>query len=239
MVSNNQVLYTRLLIRQVARHYPGSLDQLSLYIGQPLLRDHIRRFLYDQVYPDADLCGMDALIDMCPDIHTGLGIKVYHSASSTYYAPSDLSGTGGLLQERIQAVPCWKGGPARYDCVFIETDANAKGFSGLHVARVKLFFSFSFQEATYSCALVEWFSTYGESPCAHTGLWRVVPDCDARGQRVCSVIHIDTILRGAHLIGVPGPQLLPKSFTYHDSMDAFQMFYVNKYADHHAHEIAF
>jgi hypothetical protein len=89
------------------------------------------------------------------------------------------------------------------------------------------------------CALVEWFSTYSDSPCEDTGLWRVEPDYNMGGRRMCSVIHIDTILRSAHLIGVAGPQLLPRHFTYHDSLDAFQLFYVNKYADHHAHEIVF
>ena len=54
-----------------------------------------------------------------------------------------------------------------------------------------------------------------------------------------SVIHIDSILRAAHIIGVSGPQPLPTDFTYGDSLDAFEMFYVNKYVDHHAHEIAF
>ena len=57
-----------------------------------------------------------------------------------------------------------------------------------------------------------------DSPCDDTGLWRVELDYDERGQRTCSVIHIDTILRSAHLIGVAGPQLLPKHFTYYDSL---------------------
>ena len=182
---------------------------------------------------------MDVLIDACPHIHTGITIKVYHSALSTYHAPSDLSGTGGMLRERIRAVPSWKEGPGRFDCAFVGKDSNVPGFRGLHVTRVKLFFSFHFRQVMYSCALVEWFSTYGESPCELTGLWRVVPDRDAHGKWMCSVIHLATILRGAHLIGVAGPQPLPKTFTYHDTIDSFHMFYVNKYADHHAHEIAF
>jgi hypothetical protein len=65
-------------------------------------------------------------------------------------------------------------------------------------------------------------------------------DFDMMGRRMCSVIHIDTILRSAHLIGVPaGSQRLPKTFTHHDTLYAFRLFYVNTYADHHAHEIAF
>jgi hypothetical protein len=223
----------------VARHYPSMIDQLAVYLGQPRLIDHIRRFIYDQFHPDAETCGMDVQLDLCPEISSQLRVKVFHSATSTYYAPSDLSGIGGMHRERIRAMPRWKGGPGRYDCIYVEKDADADGFCGLHVARVKLFFSFHFQLTTFSCALVEWFSTYGDSPCEDTGLWRVEPDYDARGQRMCSVIHVDTILRLAHLIGVSGPQFLPTQFTHHDSLDAFRLFYVNKYADHHAHEIAF
>jgi hypothetical protein len=52
---------------------------------------------------------------------------------------------------------------------------------------------------------------------------------------MCSV---DTILRSAHLIGVAGPHFLPKNFTYQDSLDMFKTFYVNKYVDHYAYEIA-
>ncbi|KAF8239130.1 hypothetical protein L208DRAFT_1429282 [Tricholoma matsutake] len=105
-------------------------------------------------------------------------------------------------------------------CVFIDKDPDLDGFRGLHVARVHLFLSFRFQGITYSCALVQWFSTYGDSPCEDTGLWRVMPD-------------------RAHLIGVAGSQFLPRTFSFSNSLNAFRLFYVNKYADHHAHEIAF
>lgn len=185
------------------------------------------------------MCGMDAPLHSCPIVSSTLHIKVFHSAASTYYAPSDLSGVGGMHREFIRATPLWKKGPGRYDCVYVEKDTTSDGFLGLLVARVNLFFSFTFQSTVYPCALVQWFSTYGDSPCEDTGLWRVEPDLDARGQRMCSVIHIETILRSAHLIGVAGAQRLPKTFTHHDSLYGFKLFYVNKYIDHHAHEIIF
>ncbi|KAJ6536534.1 hypothetical protein DFH09DRAFT_931318 [Mycena vulgaris] len=53
------------------------------------------------------------------------------------------------------------------------------------------------------------------------------------------IIHIDTILRGAHLIGIYGDSFLPRHFKYSDTLDRFKAFYINKYADHHAHEITF
>ncbi|KAG6811290.1 hypothetical protein H0H92_008157 [Tricholoma furcatifolium] len=113
-----------------------------------------------------------------------------------------------------------------------------EGFRGLHVARVRLFFDITRERRKYSCALVTWFSTVGDEPCAETGMWIVKPDYARDGERIMSVIHIDTILRGAHLIGRAGLDRVPRRLLHSDSLDAFQEFYVNKYIDHHSHEIA-
>ena len=69
------------------------------------------------------------------------------------------------------------------------------------------FFSIRHNNATYPCALVSWFSTCGDEPCRDTGLWRVTPDYDGTGRRAMSIIHIDSILRGAHLMGIAGNTL--------------------------------
>ncbi|KAJ3568913.1 hypothetical protein NP233_g5391 [Leucocoprinus birnbaumii] len=168
-------------------------------------------------------------------------VRVFESARAVFYAPSDISGLAGFHHERIQCKDSWYGAPRR-DCIFV---ANAEspeepGFKGLLVARVYLFFDFFHSGKRYECALVHWFSTFGEGPCEETGLWRVTPDF-AGGQPVLEVIDLDTVLRGAHLIGVSGSSRLPKDpkFTKWCSLDSFKMFYVNKYVDHHAHEIAF
>lgn len=59
-------------------------------------------------------------------------------------------------------------------------------------------------------------------------------------QTEMALVHIDSLLRGAHLIGVAGKEFVPvDDFDFSDSLDAFKAFYVNKYADHHFHEIAF
>jgi hypothetical protein len=228
----------------VAEWYPKTLGLLTLYVAEPRLPEYIQRFLYDQLYPDADLCGMDVPLEACPIVSLSLGIKVFHSASATYHAPSDLSGIGGMHREWIRATPSWNNGPGRYDCVFIDHEPDVDGFSGLYVARIKLFLSFDIEDANseaagnYSCALVEWFSTHGDSPCEDTGLWSVVPDRDVRGRRVTSLVHIDTILRAAHLIGIAGDHILPKTLNHNHSLDVFHRFYVNKYIDYHAHETA-
>jgi hypothetical protein len=56
-----------------------------------------------------------------------------------------------------------------------------------------------------------------------------------------AVIHIDAILRCAHLIPVFGQNFIDRSInlTYNNSLDAFLCYYVNKYADHHMHEIVY
>jgi hypothetical protein len=172
-----------------------------------------------------------------PEASSDPCIKIFYSASATYYAPSNLSGIGGMHHEYIRATPLWKG-HGRYDCVFIDKEPEVDGFAGLHVTHVKVFFSFLIDGTSYPCALVKWFSMYGAAPCEETGLWRVYPDHDRRGQWLTLVVHLDAVLCGAHLIGVPGPCLLPRTFTYSDSLDAFRLFYVNKYIDYHAHELA-
>lgn len=52
-------------------------------------------------------------------------------------------------------------------------------------------------------------------------------------------IHLDTVLRAAHLMGVCGEAFIPKTITSANSLDAFYSFYVNKFIDHHTFEIVF
>lgn len=158
---------------------------------------------------------------------------------ATYYAPSDLSGIGGMHREHIRATDSWFKGPPRYDCVFIETDASQDGMQGLHIGRLKLFFSFVRDGVYFPCALVEWFEVIGSQPDELTGMWVVEPELTRMGQRECAVVHIDSLIRAAHLIPLYGPNPLPSNFDHSNSLDAFRAYYVNKYIDHHAHEIVF
>ncbi|PBK82674.1 hypothetical protein ARMGADRAFT_1140721 [Armillaria gallica] len=158
----------------------------------------------------------DVDLNQCPQYHGK--ITVYPSAVSTYYSPSDLLGIGGLHHERICAMTSWRKGSACYDCVFCEADEKGKGFCVLHVA----------------C-----FSPIGDVPCPDTGMWVVHPDIDAAGEWIMSVIHLDCIVHAVHLIGVSGEEFIPKGLKHSDSLDVFPSFFVNKYADYHAHEIAF
>ncbi|KAG2744645.1 hypothetical protein P692DRAFT_20743546, partial [Suillus brevipes Sb2] len=103
-----------------------------------------------------------------------------------------------------------------------------------------LSFSSLFEGVTYHRVLIDRFSQMGRGPDSVTGMWKVKPEiAGLHGARVQSVEHVDTILRSAHLIPVFGSGPLPDNFHFAHSLDVFNSYYVNKYADHHAHEIVF
>ena len=185
---------------------------LAPFVNQPQLVEHIHWFLYNQYHPDAEVCSMDTPLHLCPIVSSNLHIKVYHSATSTYDTPSDLLGVGGMHCKIICMTPSWKKGLGQYDCVYIENNAELEGFSGLLVAHVNLFFSFSFEGTTYPCALVQWFSTYSDSPCKDAGFWRVEPDHNARGGHQCSVIYTLIPFSNQHILS---EWQVPSSFLRH------------------------
>ncbi|THH19362.1 hypothetical protein EW146_g1774 [Bondarzewia mesenterica] len=195
------------------------LPRLRSRVKQPRLPELVRRFLFDQLYPDAPLSASEIPLSECPVVRGR--ISVFHSAVAIYYAPSDPSGIGGMHKERIRATPLWRGTAPRRDCVFAEKDARC-GLAG---------------HARPPC--LQWFIPVGDEPCQSTGMWVIQPDITPDGSRITSIIHVDSIVRGAHLIGVYGNEFLPYDFHYTDSLDAFRAYYVNKFIDHHANEIAF
>jgi len=109
---------------------------------------------------------------------------------------------------------------------------------GLDVVRVLCLFSLTAQGVVYPCALVQWFSHLDEGCDEDTGMWMVQPETASDGTPVISIIHLDCILHAAHLIPIYGSATVPPTVSFHNSLDAFSAFYVNKYADYHAFEIA-
>lgn len=213
-----------------------TVANLSTKINQPHLQGLIRRFLYDQLYPESHICSTDVSLNACPPFYGR--ISVYSSAKATFYAPSDPSGIGSMRSEYIRATPSWRGGPARYDCAFVNSHPELEGMRGLDVVRILLFFSFIYEDKVYPCALVRWFSLLNNERDEDTGMWTVQPEATADGEPVTSVIHLDCVLRAAHLIPIYGHSTVPRAMSLHNTLDAFPAFYVNKYADHHAFEIA-
>ena len=142
-----------------------------------------------------------------------------------------------MCREHIRATPSWRQNHARYDCAFINSEPELDGIHELSIVRILLFFSFVFDGKTYPCALVCWFSRIGEECNKDTGMWMVQPEVEDDGSPSISVIHIDCIFRAAHLLPIYGDDRIG-SISPDDSLDIFRAFYVNKYIDHHAFEIA-
>ena len=144
-----------------------------------------------------------------------------------------------MRREYIRATPTWRNGQSRYDTIFVNSEPELPGMRGLAVARVFLFFSFTYRGTPYPSALIQWFTVIGDEPDDQTGLWMAEPDFHEDGRPYLSVIHLDSVLRAAHLIpAYRTPDFIKQSLTMHDALDEFKMFYINKFVDHHAFEIA-
>ncbi|KAL4064147.1 hypothetical protein V8B97DRAFT_2026121 [Scleroderma yunnanense] len=116
-------------------------------------------------------------------------ISIYNSASLTFYAPSNLSGVGGMCCEYIQAMPAWRQEGPQYDCVFIITDPDLEGMCGMDIAHVLCFF-FKFQGKWYPCAVVWWFDHIRDMPDETTGMWMVCPSFTCGQQPNFAIIHL-------------------------------------------------
>jgi hypothetical protein len=212
-----------------------SASQIATQFNQPNFLELVRRFLHDQLHPDGPHASGVPLQE-CPTISGNFAL--YKSAAATFYAPSDPSGVNGMRREHIRATHSWRCGGPRYDCVFINVDPEMEGFHGLDVVRVFLFFSFCHFGKFYPCALVQWYSKFSNAPDEDTGMWIVSPEMDDENNPVITVIHLDCIFRAAHLLGVSGRHFLDKNVSRTNSLDAFKAYYVNKFIDNHASEIA-
>ena len=215
---------------------PQYLEDLALHIEHPQLTELTCRFLFDQLHPNSEVSSNNIKLELCPEITSK--ISVFHSAVATFFAPSDDSGLQGMRRERIHSCPLWWNKAPRHDCALVVKDDDKPGMKGMNVVQIQLFFSFRHLDEYYPCALVEWFSTIGRSPDLTTGMWRVKPDVPWHGH-LMSVIHLDTFLRGVHLLPIFGSNFLPINFDYTQTLDVFKAYYVNQFIDHHAHEIIF
>ena len=126
----------RLWLKNFVADRQIAITNLAREINQPCLIEHIRQFLYDQLYPDSNLPSSSVSLNACL---TFLGkVSTILSAVTTYYAPSDPSGIGGMHREHIWSTCSWWRGSAHYDCVFVESHPELEGMHGLDVVRVLL-----------------------------------------------------------------------------------------------------
>jgi len=228
----------------LARDYPSSFAALGIKIGQHDLPDLVRRFLFYQLNPDSDIEPDTLLLEQCPVLWDSR-VSVFHSATATFRAPSNPSGPGGMYREVIHSTPWWAKGEVagpRRDSVFVDAGGpDGLGMQGLLVARVYLFFRFSYANVEYPCALVHWYTTVGTKPNHSTGLWVVKPEfAHSLPYWSMSIIHLDSIIRGAHLLPkFPSNTRLHREINYTQTLDIYRSFYVNKYIDNHTFELAF
>ncbi|EGO30855.1 hypothetical protein SERLADRAFT_412417 [Serpula lacrymans var. lacrymans S7.9] len=131
-----------------------------------------------------------------------------------FLALSDKSGVGGMHREVIHVTPMWHKGPAWHDTVFVERNATLPGMQGLDI-----------------CS--------GDECDELTGMWIVHPDYNKDGSPTLQVIHTDCIMRAAHMMPVFGDALIGKDINCANSLDSFDLFYVNKFIDQNVFEIAF
>jgi hypothetical protein len=218
--------------------YRWSVEKAAEKLELPSFQIMIRRFLYDQLYPDSRLPSDQIDTNAYPNLNGG--VSIFYSATATFRAPSDISGITGMHREYIRATPSWRLGPARYDCIYVNSADESESMHGLEIARVMAFFSVVHGEEEYQCALIHWFSRPGTGPDENTGLWVVEPDFDDDGNPFLDIVHVDSIYRAAHLLPVyKTTEYTLRTLTMHDTLDTFKRFYVNKFVDYHAFEIAF
>ncbi|KAF9010818.1 hypothetical protein BDQ17DRAFT_1387964 [Cyathus striatus] len=200
------------------KSYPRNLEALAARIEQPCFPDILHRFLWEMCNPGSDTPVEAIPAQQLPRIYSK--VHVYHSALARFYAPSD---QGGKYPRR--------------DTVFVKLDQERDGMCSMVVAHILLFFSFTHASTLYSCALVNWFPRVSNDPDPITSLWQVEPEFDSLQQRALAVIHVDSIVRGAHLLPAYGSDPLPEDFHFTLSLDVFHLYFVNKYIDHHSHSL--
>ena len=218
-----------------ARGRARSVPALVIELGIPGLSRLIGQFLYEQLHQGSET----STPNCAPRLPVFAGrLKVFHSATVTFVSPSDPSGIGSMRREQIRAMPTWHRGPARYDCMFASTDDTVEGMLSMEVARVLSFFSFVYTNGhNYSCALIHWFDRIADEPDEVTGMWMVRPSFLEDGSKNLAVIHIDSIVRSAHLLPIFGNERIPLYIDFHNSLDIYRSFYINRFADHHAFQL--
>ena len=126
-----------------------------------------------------------------------------------------------MRREFIHAVPHWRQGHSRYDCVFVETENDP-----VAVGRVCKFLQFSYKDKKYPCALIHWFTKSESEPIASNGMWVIEPMLDPDGMPVALIVSINAIIRATHLLPVfRDGYFAPEDLECHETLDYFDLFY--------------
>ena len=69
-------------------------------------------------------------------------------------------------------------------------------------------------------------------------MWMVKPFFLKDGSKNLAVIHIDSIVRSTHLLPIFENKRVPPYVNFHNLLDIYHSFYINRFADHHAFQLA-
>lgn len=206
---------------------------MAEYINEPGFSSALNEFLYARRHPSRPIPN-----DVDTRVNFTGKIQVFHSATTRFYAPSDLCGAGGMYRQCIRCNPSWYGHP-RQDTVFVvqDDDEGQIGMEGMLVARLHLLFSIvdEYNDETVPCALVSWFIPDQDHRDPDTRMWTVKAE-GTRTEQPVQVIHLKSIARGAHLLPKYGVGLLPDYISHTNALNEFQTYFVNNHIDHHCHE---
>ena len=215
--------------------YKKPISYTALMLHTPTLLELLRRYLREELFPGFDEPEDVVPLDVCPSLSPRTPLAVYRSARAVFYAPSELCGPEGMHSEMIRCAPAWfKQGP-RYDTVLVRL-SEGDSMGCMTVARVRAFLAFPYRITMRECALVEWFEIVGDCPDPVMNMWIVKPELHGN-RRAVGLISVDTIVRACHLMPVFDKTKVPVTFHFSDTLDAFRRYYVNVYADYHAHEL--
>ena len=210
------------------------LHELAAELTQLLLYEYVCQFIFRELYPGLPV--PQAVDDEgMPVVPRCLKVGIHSCASAVFYAPTEISGPGGMHREIIRATASWHGKFPCYDTVLVVMHPERQGMMRFRVAHVRQFLSFIYDDYSHTCTLVEWFMTDENGPDAATGMWVVRPE-EVDDRRIMGIIPLSSIARACHLMPVFHQTFLPSDFHFSDTLDAFQAYYVNCYVDYHAHE---
>ena len=143
-----------------------------------------------------------------------------------------------MRREHIRATSSWRKGQAHYDTILVNSNPKVEGVRGFEVAHVFFFFLFWHENREYPCALIQWYEHVGSEPDGDTGLWMVKLDTDDAGNPYLAIIHLDSIYQAVHLLPAHQNSTFVKHMiTMHSLLDTFQLFYINRFADHQSFEV--
>ena len=127
---------------------------------------------------------------------------------------------------------------------------NIRSFSwksGYHIGRIRVVFSIPERalpivftdgtEVPEHLAYVEWYTPLRDSPEPNHLLYKVSPQKDRDGTRICSIIPLANIRRSVHLYPKFGA-FAPQEWSSSNVLDRCNTFFVNDFTDRHMYRIA-